>query len=170
MVDLNEETVARLVADEELDPERPRSMSCSTTTRWSSGPGRRPSCGRRITELHHIVKWGWGGETNLDVGVPLCLGHHHLVHEGGWSIRYDATTGTTTLRGPDGQRIESPCHRSPGPSPFAQVPRVPQVAAASVTTTTLPLARRSASSRMASPAFSSGYWAETWGRMAPSSQ
>jgi hypothetical protein len=37
-------------------------------------------------EAHHIHEWEHGGETNLDNLVLLCSRHHHVVHEGGWTI------------------------------------------------------------------------------------
>jgi hypothetical protein len=39
------------------------------------------------TQLHHIHEWEHGGPTDLDNLIPLCSKHHHLVHEGGWSIK-----------------------------------------------------------------------------------
>ena len=43
-------------------------------------------CERKIRQIHHIVHWSNGGETNLDNLVGLCWDHHRLVHEGGWTI------------------------------------------------------------------------------------
>jgi uncharacterized protein DUF222 len=60
-------------------------------------------CGRRITQIHHILWWDDKGETCIDNGIPLCSFHHHLVHEGGWQVVWDATTGITRLEGPRGQ-------------------------------------------------------------------
>lgn len=65
------------------------------------------SCGRVIFQIHHIEWWENGGHTKVDNGVPLCLAHHHLVHEGGWTITYNPNTGITTLTGPRGQTITS---------------------------------------------------------------
>ncbi|MEY2471190.1 MAG: hypothetical protein QOK28_519 [Actinomycetota bacterium] len=64
-------------------------------------------CNRRITQIHHIRWWEDGGVTSIDNGVPLCSYHHHLVHEGGWTISYDANTGVTRLEGPLGQVLET---------------------------------------------------------------
>ena len=67
--------------------------------------------------IHHIRWWGkHDGPTDIDNLIPLCERHHHLVHEGGWSLamtpdrvatwtRPDGTvhwTGTTIDRAPDG--------------------------------------------------------------------
>ena len=40
--------------------------------------------------------------TDLDLGVPLCFGHHHLVHEGGWRIEWWGK-GRAAFRDPRGQ-------------------------------------------------------------------
>ncbi|HVE94154.1 MAG TPA: HNH endonuclease signature motif containing protein, partial [Acidimicrobiales bacterium] len=66
-----------------------------------------PGCERRIFQIHHIVWWENCGATAVDNGVPLCLAHHHLVHEGGWTVSYEPTTGVTTFTGPDGQQTTS---------------------------------------------------------------
>ncbi|HVV36647.1 MAG TPA: HNH endonuclease signature motif containing protein [Acidimicrobiales bacterium] len=64
-------------------------------------------CGRRITQIHHIDWWENDGETSIDNGIPLCSYHHHLVHEGGWNIAWNPTTGTVTLEGPRGQTLQT---------------------------------------------------------------
>lgn len=53
--------------------------------------------------IHHIVPWSQGGPTDLDNLLPLCelAGHHHLVHEGGWTITIDPATRTITWQRPD---------------------------------------------------------------------
>jgi hypothetical protein len=38
---------------------------------------------------HHIVHWARGGETTLLNLVMICPFHHHLIHEGGWSVILD---------------------------------------------------------------------------------
>ena len=47
-----------------------------------------PNCTRPFNwcRIHHIVFWGAGGLTDLDVLLPLCDEHHHQVHEGGWTL------------------------------------------------------------------------------------
>ena len=37
-------------------------------------------------QFHHIIPWEHGGPTDLDNLIPLCSRHHHLVHDGMWSI------------------------------------------------------------------------------------
>ncbi len=36
--------------------------------------------------IHHIQHWADGGTTSVQNGVSLCSGHHHMVHEGGYTI------------------------------------------------------------------------------------
>jgi hypothetical protein len=49
-----------------------------------------PGCTHtRFLHGHHVEHWLHGGETRLDNLVMLCTFHHHLVHEGGWTV----TTG-----------------------------------------------------------------------------
>jgi hypothetical protein len=46
-----------------------------------------PGCSHeRFLHGHHIQHWLYGGETSLENLVLLCTHHHHLVHEGGWSV------------------------------------------------------------------------------------
>ncbi|MFN2465156.1 MAG: DUF222 domain-containing protein [Candidatus Dormibacteria bacterium] len=47
-----------------------------------------PGCERPAswTEAHHIEHWIDGGMTIVENLVPLCLRHHFMVHEGGWTI------------------------------------------------------------------------------------
>ncbi len=51
--------------------------------------------------IHHIVWWTKGGKTVLANLLPLCETHHHLVHEGSWSLEIDERRAVTWLR-PDG--------------------------------------------------------------------
>ena len=39
---------------------------------------------------HHIEHWLHGGETSLENLVMLCTFHHHLLHEGGWTVTPEA--------------------------------------------------------------------------------
>jgi hypothetical protein len=79
-----------------------------------------PTCQVRFDQcaIHHVIWWRNGGATDIDNLVPLCSTHHHLVHEGGWTLtmtldrvatwtRPDGTrwhTGTTITRAPNGIR------------------------------------------------------------------
>ena len=52
-------------------------------------------------EIHHLVPWELGGLTDLSNLLPTCSYHHHLVHEGGWSLHL-APDRLLTIRQPDG--------------------------------------------------------------------
>jgi len=55
--------------------------------RRDRGACRFPGCGASSwLHAHHIVHWSDGGPTDLRNLVSLCGFHHHLVHEGGWSV------------------------------------------------------------------------------------
>ncbi len=56
---------------------------------------------------HHIEHWLHGGETSLDNMVMLCTFHHHLVHEGGWTITVGAD-GTFVFHSPAGRLLAAP--------------------------------------------------------------
>ena len=143
LVDLLEETVARLHAETTIDTTKAEVaviLDLGTKTRqWNAAQRRAiryrfggrcfvPGCDRRIVELHHTNPVGEGGATDLDLALPACKGHHHLVHEGGWTASYDRITGVATLTGPDGQNISCPPYRqSPVISPRRNPSRVEDV-------------------------------------------
>jgi hypothetical protein len=73
-----------------------------------------PGCTHdRFLHGHHIRHWLHGGETSVDNLATLCTAHHHLVHEGGWSI---ARTAEGELR-----------FTSPAGKPLPAVPAQPWV-------------------------------------------
>ena len=63
---------------------------------------RFAGCRARIDEVHHVVFYSRGGPTRSDNLLGLCWFHHHLVHEGGWSIQGDANVEIKGT-GPDGR-------------------------------------------------------------------
>lgn len=42
----------------------------------------------RWLHAHHVVHWADEGRTDLANLVSVCAFHHHLVHEGGWSVAF----------------------------------------------------------------------------------
>jgi hypothetical protein len=52
-------------------------------------------------EIHHVIWWRLLGGTDIENLVPLCTRHHHLVHEGGWTLTLDVDRVATWTR-PDG--------------------------------------------------------------------
>jgi hypothetical protein len=66
---------------------------------------RFPGCTHtRFTEGHHVEHWARGGETKLSNLVTLCRFHHHLVHEGGFSVSC-TDDGLFRFAAPGGDRL-----------------------------------------------------------------
>jgi hypothetical protein len=69
--------------------------------------------------MHHIDWWDHDGPTDLGNGIPLCWHDHHLVHELGWHVERDATTGIVTwYRADSSYAGESHPRRPPPPIPI----------------------------------------------------
>ena len=62
-----------------------------------------PGCTVRFDncQIHHVIPWEHGGPSDLDNLLPLCSTHHHLVHEGRWTLTLNPDR-TIELRRPDG--------------------------------------------------------------------
>ena len=62
-----------------------------------------PGCTVRFDncQIHHVTPWEHGGPSDLDNLLPLCSTHHHLVHEGRWTLTLNPDR-TIELRQPDG--------------------------------------------------------------------
>lgn len=82
-----------------------------TSPRWlrrrirkrDGGICRFPGCDRQI---HHIEHWSHGGGTDACNLCGLCWHHHHLVHEGNWTIAGNAD-GELTFTSPYGRQLTS---------------------------------------------------------------
>jgi hypothetical protein len=71
------------------------------------GRCRFPGCERRrLVEVHHLWHWEDGGPTDVGNLACLCRYHHHLVHEGGWTVDGDPAADLTWTR-PDGRELET---------------------------------------------------------------
>jgi hypothetical protein len=76
-------------------------------------PPAAPAC-----HVHHLQPRAQDGPTRLDNLVLLCAFHRLIaVHQWGWTLTLHAD-GTTTARGPDGERT---LHSHSPPAPFAPV-------------------------------------------------
>lgn len=73
------------------------------------GGCRFPGCSAtHYVDAHHIHHWADGGETGMSNLVLLCVRHHHLVHEGGFSL--EKVGGEFRFTNPKGQRVPSSGH------------------------------------------------------------
>ena len=52
-------------------------------------------------KLHHVIWWRHGGRTDLDNLLPVCVRHHHKIHDAGWTIDLGPNR-QLTIRYPDG--------------------------------------------------------------------
>jgi len=73
-----------------------------------------PGCTHdRFLHGHHIQHWLHGGETSVDNLCLVCTFHHHLLHEGGWTVSRTAD-GDLCFRAPDGKALPAvPARESP---------------------------------------------------------
>ena len=64
---------------------------------------RFPGCTNvTFTNVHHIVPWKPGGQTDLENLALACLHHHHLVHTKEWTMTGNANEELTFV-GPSGR-------------------------------------------------------------------
>ena len=126
------ETARRLACDATITPmseskqpgkaplvgRRTRSVppALARAIRARDGGCRFPGCNnRRFVDNHHIKPWAQGGETNEENLVQLCRRHHHLIHEGGFSV--ERRGDRFVFRRPDGRTIARvPCMAPRRPS------------------------------------------------------
>jgi hypothetical protein len=79
----------------------------SRALRRRDGHCRFPGCDRtRWTQGHHIDHWIDGGATDLRNVSTLCVRHHHLVHEGDWTVEGDANDTLRFIK-PNGKVLSS---------------------------------------------------------------
>ncbi|MBP7930413.1 MAG: DUF222 domain-containing protein [Acidimicrobiia bacterium] len=68
-----------------------------------------PECDRPPSwcQAHHLKPWEDGGATDLDNMALICSSHHHLVHEGQWTLTR-GPNGTWTAQPPQHHRLKPP--------------------------------------------------------------
>lgn len=108
------ETLRRLACDAgivRLHPDGTIGRRTRVVPRWMRRAVKRrdkhcrfPGCEMRVTQVHHIVFWSRGGPTSTRNLVLVCAMHHHLIHEGGYSLRAEPD-GSLVFRRPDGALI-----------------------------------------------------------------
>jgi hypothetical protein len=77
-----------------------------------------PGCDTRyeLCKLHHVIWWEHGGRTDLDNLLPLCVRHHHAVHDQAWQLKLTPDRqltitypdGTTHTTGPPRRNRNTP--------------------------------------------------------------
>jgi len=102
-----------------IDDDAGRTMYEGRSRREPTGPQRRevrrrdrhcrfPGCANvTFTDTHHIKRWKPDrGPTDLDNLCLLCVHHHHLVHQGDWTMSGNANEELTVV-GPSGRVMTS---------------------------------------------------------------
>jgi hypothetical protein len=119
---IDTETVRRLACDATvvvgIDDDVGHTMYEGRDRRFPSDAQRRevmrrdrvcrfPGCtNKTFTNVHHIVAWNPGGCTDLDNLALLCLFHHGVVHQRGWTMSGNANAELTFV-GPSGRVMTS---------------------------------------------------------------
>jgi hypothetical protein len=84
--------------------------------------------------IHHIVWWTDNGPTDFENLLPLCEQHHHLVHEGHWTLTmapnrvatWTRPDGTHWHTGPTINRTSKQQRRNSEPAPPPRTPEPDQ--------------------------------------------
>jgi hypothetical protein len=71
---------------------------------------RGPDCDRPAswTQAAHLDPWDGNWVTDVNRSLPLCLFHHDLHDNKGWTVTFDDVSGDVTWCAPDGRRIVVP--------------------------------------------------------------
>ncbi|MFZ9483545.1 MAG: DUF222 domain-containing protein [Ilumatobacteraceae bacterium] len=59
-------------------------------------------------DVHHVEPWELGGGTDITNLLPLCSRHHHLAHDGGWTLRLHRDRTLTVIRPGGGETVHGP--------------------------------------------------------------
>ncbi len=62
------------------------------------------SCTAPIAEIHHLIFLSQGGPTTMSNLAGLCWYHHHMIHEGKWTLTGDANHELTLTNTATGQQ------------------------------------------------------------------
>lgn len=75
-----------------------------------------PGCATHFDrcKIHHVIWWSNAGLTDLANLLPVCVHHHHKIHDAGWNVRLDEQRqltvtlpdGTTMSTGPPSRLTE----------------------------------------------------------------
>jgi len=114
LVDAGAATTTAVVVRNGVIVQAPGEMNLGRTKRHASRDQRRalrglyrgcaiPGCATHFDrcKIHHIIWWSKGGFTDLANLLPVCVHHHHKIHDTGWNIELDRHR-QLTVRLPDG--------------------------------------------------------------------
>jgi hypothetical protein len=92
----------------------PGNLNLGRTTRLANRAQRRalrgwyatcaiPGCATHYDRcvVHHVIWWRHDGRTDLDNLLPVCVRHHHKIHDAGWEVTLGPNR-ELTIRFPDG--------------------------------------------------------------------
>jgi len=67
-----------------------------------------PGCRTHFTrcKIHHIIWWSDGGRTDFDNLLPVCVHHHHKIHDSGWGVALGPNRQLTVTL-PDGNVLST---------------------------------------------------------------
>lgn len=67
-----------------------------------------PGCSTHFDrcKIHHIIWWSHGGSTDLENLLPVCVHHHHQIHDAGWKVILDDQRRLTVML-PDGTTMST---------------------------------------------------------------
>ncbi len=67
-----------------------------------------PGCGAPAPwcDVHHLIRFRYGGSTSVDNGALLCGRHHRYVHALGLTGRVTHATGPATSLGPPAHQLD----------------------------------------------------------------
>jgi hypothetical protein len=82
---------------------------------FPNGNGGRCGLAAEHSHVHHVTHRAHGGAHTATNCRVLCSFHHHLVHEGGFTMTLDAQ-GTLEVRRPDGTLLPSEPNTATGPT------------------------------------------------------
>ncbi len=108
LVESGQATTAAVVVRQGVVLHAPGNLDCGRSVRHGTPAQRRalralyrtcaiPGCSTHFSncKLHHLVWWSNGGRTDLDNLLPVCVHHHHQIHDAGWTVSIDANRRLT---------------------------------------------------------------------------
>jgi hypothetical protein len=114
LLDAGGATTAAVVVRNGVIVHAPGEMNLGRAARHASRDQRRalqglyrgcaiPGCHTHFDrcKIHHIIWWTNGGLTDLHNLLPVCVHHHHKIHDTGWNITLDPQHRLTVTL-PDG--------------------------------------------------------------------